>query len=122
MTPEERAALWAELDTMKDALEELRKPAVRLTSAQVAEILAELKRMRAAGLFPIVVKLTGDATKDAAALEAALMRGKPLHAAVDTAVRFIVKCLEGADSSPKAARFGAPFEQALPWLMENLSG
>ena len=58
----------------------------------------------------------------AAALEAALMRGKPLHAAVDTAVRFIVKCLEGADSFPKAARFGAPFEQALPWLSENLSG
>lgn len=58
----------------------------------------------------------------AAALEAALMRGKPLNTAVDTAVRFIVKCLEGADSSPKAARFGAPFEQALPWLTENLAG
>ena len=90
MTPEERAALWAELDTMKDALEELRKPAVRLTSAQVAEILAELKRMRAAGLFPIVVKLIGDATKDAAALEAANAKRAEVEIATGRAPGLIV--------------------------------
>lgn len=56
----------------------------------------------------------------AAALEAALMGGKALDEAADTAVRFIAKCLEGADSAPKTARYGAPFEQALPWLRERL--
>ena len=57
----------------------------------------------------------------AAAFEAALMRGKALDAAADTAVRFITKCLEGADPTPKTARYGAPFEQALPWLMDRLA-
>ena len=90
MTPEERAALWAELDTMKDALEELRKPAVRLTSAQVAVILAEIRRMRAAGPFPIVVKLTGDAAKDAAALEAANAKRAEVEIATGRAPGLIV--------------------------------
>jgi threonine synthase len=90
MTPEERAALWAELDTMKDALEELRKPAIRLTSAQAAEIMAELKRMRAAGLFPIVVKLTGDAAKDAAALEEANAKRAEVEIATGRAPGLIV--------------------------------
>ena len=57
----------------------------------------------------------------AAALEAALLKGRSLESACDTAVRFIARCLEGADPAPKVSRFGAPFEAALPWLIDRLS-
>ncbi len=57
----------------------------------------------------------------AAALEAALLKGRPLPAACETAVRFIKKCLEQAEPDPKEARYGAPFEEALPWLIKELA-
>lgn len=58
----------------------------------------------------------------AAALEAALLLGRPLNSACEIAVRFIAECLKQADPEPKTARFGAPFESALPWLAEKLQG
>ena len=56
----------------------------------------------------------------AAALEAALLLGRNLEQACDIAVRFIAECLKKADPEHKTARFGAPFEQALPWLVDKL--
>jgi len=46
--------------------------------------------MRAAGPFPIVVKLTGDATKDAAALEAANAKRAEVEIATGRAPGLIV--------------------------------
>ena len=57
----------------------------------------------------------------ASAVEAALLRGLPLARAVSIAVGFLYQCLKDADSDPKISRFGAPFERALPWLLEALS-
>lgn len=57
----------------------------------------------------------------AAALEAAMLCHHSLQDACDLAVRFIARCLKNADPEPKIARFGAPFEQALPWLIKQLT-
>ncbi len=57
----------------------------------------------------------------AAALEAALLKGRSLEAACETAVQFVARCLQGADASAQTARFGAPFERALPWLALRLA-
>ncbi len=56
----------------------------------------------------------------AAALEAALLPGVPLERALGIATGFIHQCLKDADPDPRQSRFGAPFEQALPWLMQAL--
>lgn len=56
----------------------------------------------------------------AAALEAALLRSLSLENALGIATGFIHQCLKEADPAPRQSRFGAPFEQALPWLMQAL--
>lgn len=56
----------------------------------------------------------------AAALEGALLCGRSLFEGCDLAVRFVHQCLKHADPEPHTARFGAPFEQALPWLNRAL--
>lgn len=58
----------------------------------------------------------------AAALEGALLQGRSLNEGCDIAVRFVHQCLKDADTNPHIARFGAPFEQALPWLTRALHG
>ena len=90
MTPEEKAALWASLDTWKDGLNKLGEPSIRLTSAQVAEIIAIVARMRAAGMLPVVVRLTGDAAKDAAVLEEANAKRAEVEIATGRAPGLIV--------------------------------
>lgn len=56
----------------------------------------------------------------AAAVQGAVLRGKPLSAACDVGVRFVYQCLKDADPAPQQTRFGAPFEQALPWYIAAL--
>ena len=90
MTPEEKAALWASLDTWKDALDKLGEPSIRLTREQVVKLMAEIEHLRKAGLIPVVVKLTGDATKDAAALEAANAKRAQVEIATGHAPELIV--------------------------------
>lgn len=74
--------------------------------------------------FSAQVKGSWPGTGDlfSAALEAAMLFGHSLESACDIAVRFIAQCLKHADPEPKAARFGAPFEEALPWLADKLIG
>ncbi len=52
----------------------------------------------------------------ASAVEAALLQGKDLKAALDIAAGFLHRCLREADGDPKVSRFGVPFEPQLPWL------
>ncbi len=58
----------------------------------------------------------------ASALEGAMLQGQPLADACALAVRYVHQCLKDAPAPPAQARFGAPFEQALPWLMGALRG
>ncbi|MHC1787726.1 MAG: PfkB family carbohydrate kinase [Christensenellales bacterium] len=57
----------------------------------------------------------------ASAMEAALLLDKALPEALDIAVKFLLRCLEGAPADPALSRFGAPFEGALPWLWKALN-
>ena len=57
----------------------------------------------------------------ASSVEAALMRGRSLAQALDIGVKFLHHCLREAPATPALARFGAPFELSLPWLMDALS-
>ena len=57
----------------------------------------------------------------ASAVESALLHGKSLAQALDIGVKFTCQCLKEAPAAPALSRFGAPFEQQLPWLIEALS-
>lgn len=56
----------------------------------------------------------------ATVLEAVLLLGGDIHRAVPLAVQFVYRCLRQADSAPLKARFGLPFEQQIPWLLQQL--
>ena len=121
--PDSPKALLRQLD----GLQKLGSPSVVITgiSGQPGYIGAaclspDMQTPQAA--FSPQVKGSWPGTGDlfAAALEAALLKGHTLTSACDIAVRFIAECLKHADPEPKTARFGAPFEAALPWLAEKL--
>lgn len=57
----------------------------------------------------------------AAVLEGALLRGMAMDKAAALAVQFVHRCVKDADSDPKIARFGLPFEKQIPWLIDSVS-